>query len=108
EPCEARFIAVQAMEPRFVDLRFGAGDFPDAYFIDRAFEFGGRIVRGHGLAEVETFGVFQTREAARVLVGRREPAVQVELHPAFAGNSGDMAPLPNAQEVRNADRVKLS
>src|SRR5438094_828333 len=104
---QSRLAAGQPPEHRLANLRFRARDLPDADLIDCAFEVCRGVIRRHSLAKKESPAIFQSGETPRVIVSAGERAIQVESHPAFAGDGGDVAPLLRAQEIRDRDFVEL-
>ena len=99
--------ARQPLEHGLSDLLGGSCDPPDADFIHGALEVRGRLIRGHALAEVKPVAVLQSREAAGVIVGAGQRAIQVKFHRALAGDGGDVTPLLRAKKVRDGNFVQL-
>ena len=88
---QPRLIATQAPEHVFTDLIPGSWCGPDAYFVDFTVQKG--IFLPNRAAQIIVIVIADRGEAARVRVLSNECAVQIEFHAAWAGDSGQVAPL---------------
>ena len=84
ERSQSRFVAGQGLKHRLIYLFLSALNFPDADFVNAAFEIRRGIICGDSLAQVKPVAVFQSGEAAGVISGAGKGAIEVNFHPARA------------------------